>query len=88
MAQNNIVAEDNVARRGIGGVDKRAELDMNEIDEEINKDFKTRKLLKVADYDFKINELNKFVSGYSPYKIFMEFIKLFKADTLEREEND
>ena len=77
-----------VFRRGVGGVEKRGDLDINAIDLEINKDIKTRKLVKLADFDFQIKEINKFVSSYSPYKIFQQFIMLFQADTLERKEND
>ena len=57
-------------KRGVRGADKRGDLDANAIDIEINKDIETRKLVKLADYDFYIKEINKFDSSYSPYKIF------------------
>ena len=59
-----------IARRAVGGVDRRADLDVNVIDEEIQKDDSTRNLVKLADYEFQIKEINKFVSTYSPNKIF------------------
>ena len=40
------------SRRSVGGVDRRKDLDKNAIDEEIYKDMKTRKLVKLEDYDF------------------------------------
>ena len=85
---NRLANEEGVARRGVGGADKRASLNTDEIDDEINKDSGTRNMVKVEDYDFRINKINQFKSTNSPYKIFMEFILLFKADTLERKETD
>ena len=76
-ANENACDDDDVQRRGIGGVDRRGNLDTNAIDDEINKDSGTRKLVKVADYPYQIRNINKFSSSFSPYKIFMEFIKLF-----------
>ena len=86
VRQNVAANEDNNARRGVEGSDKRANLDMDEIDDEINVDQETRKLVKLEDYEYQIQEINQFKSTNSAYKIFMEFIKLFKADTQERKE--
>ena len=87
IAKQNVAAdEDNNNRRGVEGTDKRGNLDIDEIDEEINKDVETRKLVKLEDYEYQIQEINQFKSTNSAYKIFMEFIMLFKADTQERKE--
>ena len=44
--------DEDMPMRGVGGAEKRGDLDINAIDLEINKDIKTRKLVKLADFDF------------------------------------
>ena len=53
--ENGGGGEDSVARRGIGGSDKRGDLNTDDIDTEINKDNDTRNMVKVADYDYEMN---------------------------------
>lgn len=55
IKQNGAGGEESVARRGIGGTEKRGDLDTTKIDEEINKDNDTRNVVKLANYDYEMN---------------------------------
>ena len=52
---NGAGGEESVARRGIGGAEKRGDLDTNVIEDEINKDSETRNTVKLADYEYEMN---------------------------------